>query len=241
MMMVLQLLLVMWDQGVMDLLSNTSSFHRCWPSWHILTHHLVAVLCSFNYPIEPFRLRNSKSIWLSTQSWFRVHIGMYYSFPSTVACLAVQLGRTVLQFTILPSGLNLTLQVLAKTMEPVALALYLMDIQLHQYPYDWLIQVSTHHQCMAHSALVLACSHQMGLPFIFVTSHITLTNFALGWSKVSRPPHPSVQKQSMPSMAHGAPHSLCIKHLLSQMGKPPSLVDFNHHLSPLSTPLNKRQ
>lgn len=95
--------------------------------------------------------------------------------PGTTIYLVVQLDWTVFKFTILPCGLNLVLHIFAKVTEPVAQAYSFLGVEILKHVSDWLIQVLFHHQFKARRALALVYSHQLGLLFVFTTSHLALT------------------------------------------------------------------
>ena len=98
--------------------------------------------------------------------------------------LAFSAGASILQFRVMPFGLNIAPRVFTKMMRPVHSALALNGIQVLMYLDDWMVFAQTFDECerMVRDTLTIGAS--MGLLFNLPKSHLSPTT-SLQWLGMS--------------------------------------------------------
>ena len=89
--------------------------------------------------------------------------------------LAFSTGHSILQFRVLPFGINLAPRVFTKILRPIHSMLASKGVTLLMYLDDWLVYAPSRSQCEAMVKTTLNVGAQMGLAFNLAKSHLTPT------------------------------------------------------------------
>ena len=89
--------------------------------------------------------------------------------------LAFSTGHSILQFRVLPFGINLAPRVFTKILRPIHSMLAARGVTLLMYLDDWLVYAPSRSQCEAMVKTTLEVGAQVGLAFNLTKSHLTPT------------------------------------------------------------------